>query len=101
EPADAAVDPFRWVADNRVLIQQKLLHDGAVLFRGFDIKSSEDFRRLINPLIAEAIRHPEMIAGREEVSEGVYTPTKYPSDQQIAPHNEHSASVTFPGKLAF
>src|SRR5262249_44520306 len=95
------IDPFSWVTENRSLIEHKLLTHGAILFRGFDIRTTEDFRRLINPLIDEAMRHPEMIAGREEVGEGVYTPTKYPAEQQIAPHNEHSASVTSPGRLAF
>jgi alpha-ketoglutarate-dependent taurine dioxygenase len=101
ERVRSSTDKFGWVSDNRVLIEQKLLSHGAVLFREFDIQTAEDFRRLIDPLINEAVRHPEMIAGREEVGDAVYTPTKYPADQQIAPHNEHSASVTFPGRLAF
>jgi alpha-ketoglutarate-dependent taurine dioxygenase len=101
EPTNLNADAFGWVSKYRALIEQKLLLHGAILFRGFDIHTIEDFRRLINPLIAEAMRHPEMIAGRQEVGEGVYTPTKYPADQQIAPHNEHSASLTFPGRLAF
>jgi len=103
EPNDSTseTDRFSWVSDHRGGIAQKLLLHGAVLFRGFAIDSIAEFRLLINPLIAEAMRHPEMIAGRDEVGEGVYTPTKYPADQQIAPHNEHSASLTFPGKLAF
>jgi len=95
------MDGFGWVLENRSFVEQRLLTHGAILFRGFDIRTTEDFRRLINPLIDEAVRHPEMIAGREEVGEGVYTPTKYPADQQIAAHNEHSASLTFPGRLAF
>jgi hypothetical protein len=101
EPITASTDSFSWVSENRVLIERSLLLHGAVLFRNFDIGTIEDFRRFIAPLIEEAMRHPEMIAGRQEVGEGVYTPTKYPEDQQIAPHNEHSASVTFPGRLAF
>ena len=101
EPTNSKVDPFGWVSDHQSLIEQNLLLHGAVLFRNFDIGTIEDFRRLTAPLIEEAMRHPEMIAGRQEVGEGVYTPTKYPEDQQIAPHNEHSASLTFPGRLAF
>ena len=101
EPTNAKTDPFGWVSDHKALIEQKLLLHGAVLFRGFNIDTIETFRRLINPLITEAMRHPEMIAGRQEVGDAVYTPTKYPPDRQIAPHNEHSASLTFPGRLAF
>ena len=101
EPTNAKTDPFGWVSDHKALIEQKLLLHGAILFRGFNIDTIATFRRLINPLITEAMRHPEMIAGRQEVGDAVYTPTKYPPDQQIAPHNEHSASLTFPGRLAF
>ena len=101
EPASSHTDSFAGVAGLRAHIEQKLLCAGALLFRRFGIDTITDFRRFVDPLIKEAMRHPEMIAGRKEVGDGVYTPTEYPSDQQIAPHNEHSASLTFPGKLVF
>jgi alpha-ketoglutarate-dependent taurine dioxygenase len=94
-------DPFAWVSDHRTSIQRLIERHGAVLFRNFGVHSVSDFRRLIDPMIGEVMRHGEMVAGRQEVGQGVYTPTKYPSTQHIAPHNEHSASLTFPGKLAF
>src|SRR5262245_37893894 len=95
------MDQLAWVSANRAMIEKKLQLHGGVLFRNFAIHTTEDFRRLIDLLVDEVMRHPEMIAGRQEVGDGVYTPTRYPADQQIAPHNEHSASLTFPGKLAF
>ena len=101
EAGGTLADPFGWVSEHKALLERKLLLHGAVLFRGFNIDTVETFRRLLQPLITETVRHPEMIAGRQEVADAVYTPTKYPPDQQIAPHNEHSASLTFPGMLAF
>jgi alpha-ketoglutarate-dependent taurine dioxygenase len=101
EPGHTEMDHFAWVADHRTPVEKKLLLHGAVLFRNFAIHSNEDFRSFIDPLVDEVMRHPEMVSGRQEVGNGVYTPTRYPPDRQIAPHNEHSASLTFPGKLAF
>ncbi|MEQ1871082.1 MAG: TauD/TfdA family dioxygenase [Vicinamibacterales bacterium] len=101
EGRDRTTDSFTWVSDRREELEHALLHHGAVLLRGFGIATTDDFRQLIAPLIGEVTRHPEMIAGRREVDDGVYTPTEYPANQQIEPHNEHSASLTFPGRLSF
>ena len=101
EPERTSVDQFGWVSEHRVQIEDALLLHGAVLFRNFAISAIEDFRRLTSLVVDDSMRHPEMISGRKEVGEGVYTPTAYPAHQQIAPHNEHSASLTFPGRLAF
>jgi alpha-ketoglutarate-dependent taurine dioxygenase len=101
ECPESALDPLAWVSSNLERLDEQLLVAGAILLRGFSIDTIDTFTRTVMPLTGPSIEHPELLAGRKEVTIGVHTPTEYPADQQIAPHNEHSAALTFPGRLTF
>ncbi|MDX1401452.1 MAG: TauD/TfdA family dioxygenase [Kiloniellales bacterium] len=90
-----------WAAGNRVQLDQWLHQAGGVLFRGFGVKTAEDFRG-----VAAAIR-PELKAyvggdsPRSRVAEGVYTSTEFPPHLEIGLHNELSYSTWWPERLFF
>jgi alpha-ketoglutarate-dependent taurine dioxygenase len=90
-----------WAGSNKQYIEEQLLKHGALLFRGFDLRSQEDFEQFINAVFAETMTYMEAATPRTRLSERVYTSTEFPPEQAIALHNELSYVSTFPMKIAF
>lgn len=101
EPAMKDVDLTMWASMNKRLIESRLYRHGAVLFRGFDVRSSGHFETLVEALSDQPMEYRERSSPRSQVGDRIYTSTDYPPDQTIFPHNEHSYSRTFPLKLFF
>lgn len=101
EPAMKDVDLTMWASMNKRLIESRLYRHGAVLFRGFDVRSSGQFETLVEALSDQPMEYRERSSPRSQVGDRIYTSTDYPPDQTIFPHNEHSYSRTFPLKLFF
>lgn len=95
------LDPIQWAKTNLSMIRSRLLHHGAILFRGFSLHNPERFRRLVEVISGSALPYCERTSPRTKVIENVYTSTDYPSNQSIFPHNENSYAITFPQKLFF
>jgi len=94
------LDLADWTRSNREFLETKLLKHGAILFRGFNLKSVSEFEEL-----AEAIC-PNLFGNygdlpREGISDRVYGSTPYPSDQAILFHNESSHLHQWPLKIWF
>ncbi len=90
-----------WVKRNKEFINEELLKTGAILFRGFNIDSEEKFQSFINSLDIEVMRYTEQSSPRTELNRKIYTSTEYPSDKEIAMHNEMSYARNYPGKIWF
>jgi alpha-ketoglutarate-dependent taurine dioxygenase len=89
------VDLVSWVESSRPRIEDWRKRHGALLFRGFGLRSVEEFERL-----AEAIC-PTLFAEygdlpKEEDGEKVYHSTPYPEDKTILFHNESSHTHRWP-----
>jgi amino acid adenylation domain-containing protein len=99
-PGTADVDLAEWAPDHREWIEEKLVEHGAILFRGFDIRSPEALEafasKITSGLYRENAEHP-----RDSVSGNVYTPTFYPSEQKLLWHNENSFNHEWPLKIFF
>jgi alpha-ketoglutarate-dependent taurine dioxygenase len=100
-PAVEGVDVVAWASANRDRVLSELLTWGAVLFRGFQIESAQDFDRLAKAISPELLDYQERAAPRREVAPNVYTSTEYPADQPIPLHHEMSYSHNWPTKLFF
>lgn len=100
-PTSASVDLVAWATQNRESLEQKLLKHGALLFRGFSVRSIERFEQVIASLSPGAIEYMFRASPRTRVGGNIYTSTDYPADQPIFPHNEHSYSPRFPLRLFF
>jgi alpha-ketoglutarate-dependent taurine dioxygenase len=94
------VDLVSWTKNSGAFIEEKLLHHGAILFRGFGIKTPQEFEQcamgICPKLFNESGEHP-----RQAISSNVYTPVFYPPDKQLLWHNENSFNYQWPGKIWF
>lgn len=90
-----------WASENRNYLEKELLKKGAILFRGFNIDSTEKFNEFINSLNVELMTYVEQSSPRTRIESKVYTSTEYPPDKKIAMHNEMSYSKNYPGKIWF
>jgi alpha-ketoglutarate-dependent taurine dioxygenase len=100
-PATGSSNLIAWASRRREFIEARLLIDGAVLFRGFDLQTTEDFEQLIATVSGKLLDYSYASTPRTLVSGHIYTSTEYPAHQFIPLHNEHSYSRTWPMKLWF
>jgi len=90
-----------WVSNNFDELNKMLYSAGAVVFRGFDLQTDEDFAAFMDSLPQDRLPYFEGSTPRKEISEKVYTSTLHPPDQTIALHSEYSSSTKFPMKVWF
>lgn len=90
-----------WVEYNLEFIEDQLAKYGGILFRGFDVKSSDDFQRVLQSLGVQLMYYMEGATPRVEVGNKVYTSTEFPPDQTISIHNELCYVTTWPMKIWF
>ncbi|HEX8558456.1 MAG TPA: TauD/TfdA family dioxygenase [Pyrinomonadaceae bacterium] len=95
------LDAARWAALNRETLGRELLRHGALLFRGFDVRTVEEFERFIKALSDELLQYSYGSTPRTRIGGAVYTSTEYPADQSIPLHNEMSYASDWPMKLWF
>ena len=101
-PTTAGVDIFSWIKSRRELVGRHLQHRGGLLFRGFNIKSSEQLRLFISACTDEPLlEYTYRSTPRTQLQNRIYTSTEYPADQVIPLHNEASYANRWPGKIWF
>ncbi len=91
----------KYFAENVEAIRNELHKTGAILFRGWEVDSAEDFFQVISNLSKKSIDYVQRTSPRSEVIQKVYTSTDYPSDQEIKPHNESSYASVYPLYIGF
>lgn len=90
-----------WLRSHQDQLNVELVKHGAILFRGFRLKTVEDVSAFAAAVSNELLEYSERSSPRSLLSDRVYTSTDYPPSQKIFLHNEHSYSMTFPMKLFF
>jgi alpha-ketoglutarate-dependent taurine dioxygenase len=90
-----------WARSKCVMIQEQLAAYGAVLCRGFAVKSVNEFEEVIHLLGGELLDYSYASTPRSKVSGKIYTSTEYPANQEIPLHNEMSYARRWPLKLGF
>jgi len=100
EPATDQVDLADWARNNREYIADKLHTHGGILFRGFNLKTPQDFERvaagIYNEIYSEYGDLPRESAGGK-----IYTSTPYPEDKRILYHNESSHMNRWATRISF
>jgi Taurine catabolism dioxygenase TauD, TfdA family len=84
-----------WLSDNRDKLKALLYEHGSLLFRGFDIKSPEDFRANARALCPSLYENYADLPTIEDIA-AVYHATPYPADATIEFHNEGSHLPQWP-----
>lgn len=97
----AAPELIEWAKSNREFLEVRLLQEGGILFRNFDLRTAEEFEQLIETVSGKLSDYSYRSTPRTLVSGHIYTSTEYPAHQTIPLHNEHSYSRTWPMKLWF
>ena len=99
---NGASDLLLYIGDMRRQLEQILLRDGAILFRGFDIPDKEDFLSISQSFSGEGnFDYVDGNSPRTKLSAGVYTSTEYPKEFPISLHSELSYSGKWPQKIFF
>src|SRR5215475_13843187 len=86
---------------SRDAIEQALLAHGAILFRGFGIRSQEMLEHAVREIGGRALDYVDGNSPRHKLGGGVYTSTEYPPEFFISLHNELSYSNRWPSRLFF
>jgi alpha-ketoglutarate-dependent taurine dioxygenase len=101
QPSVGSVDLIGWAKHNMDYIEAELRDHGTLLFRGFSIRTTEDFKNFTETFTSRLETYQEYSTPRTHLENNIYTSTEYPKDQEILMHNENSYTQTWPLKLLF
>ncbi|USE71052.1 taurine catabolism dioxygenase TauD [Pseudoalteromonas maricaloris] len=96
-----SISLIEWASNNSEVIKQCVFKYGAVLCRGFVVKSHKDFERYIRLTSAGALPYHERSSPRDQVEGNIYTSTSQRADQSIFLHNEQSYNLNFSRNIYF
>jgi alpha-ketoglutarate-dependent taurine dioxygenase len=95
------VDLAAWIAAARGRIDELLLRYPALLFRGFSLRSVDEFDRVAAATAPELLDYVYGSTPRRREGGNVYSSTEYPAQETIPLHNEMSYTTSWPMKLWF
>ena len=99
-PATDGVDLAEWITTNRDEMERYFQENGAILFRGFDMKDAEDFERVASAIVPDLFAEYGDLPP-EGASERIYHSTPYPADKTILFHSESSHLPKWPLRQFF
>ncbi|OJW52174.1 MAG: hypothetical protein BGO67_10225 [Alphaproteobacteria bacterium 41-28] len=100
-PKSKDFDPFRWLAENMLTLDECILKYGGVLLRNFNISSVSEFNRFVHKVSPNLLEYVNRSTPRTRLGGKIYTSTEYPPEKQISMHNECSYSNSWPSKIFF
>ncbi|KJS58100.1 TauD/TfdA family dioxygenase [Streptomyces rubellomurinus] len=100
-PVTDLADALAWLDTVHAELRAGLREHGAVYLRGLPVHGVDDFARVRDLLLPQPTPYREKATPRSDFGAGVYSSTDLPAAQAIAPHNENSYTLTFPGLLLF
>ncbi|EAZ91772.1 TauD/TfdA family dioxygenase [Crocosphaera chwakensis] len=101
EATQEQVNLISWSLNHRNFINNHLQKEGAILFRGFEIRNVKKFETFMTSLFGNLLDYSYGSTPRNKLEGQVYTSTEYPPDQLIPLHNEMSYTSNYPLKIAF
>jgi alpha-ketoglutarate-dependent taurine dioxygenase len=99
-PARAGLDAQDWAARHRDAVDDALKRWGAVLFRGFALRSPTDFESFVEAL-SPGLYGQYGDLPKNEAGSNIYRSTPYPEQQMILFHNESSHLPSWPRRQWF
>lgn len=103
-PADLAIEPGQLLdGPSKTVVSDLINAHGFVLFRGYDIKSDNDFHRFIESFGLDNFKYADSFSNavRHNRTERVFTANEAPPNVEIFLHHEMAQTLTFPGALFF
>lgn len=89
------------VPENKPVLLDRLRDHGALLLRGFAVRSVEDFSSFIDLIAQRRMAYVHRSTPRTLVGDRIFTATEYPAHQEIPLHNENSYQRDWPVRLGF
>jgi alpha-ketoglutarate-dependent taurine dioxygenase len=96
-----AVDAPAWLSAHREWVDAQLARHGALLFRGFALRTVDAFQTFSRAISSQFPELLEESSPRHTIAGDVKTSTDYPPEYPIQFHNEYSYSGTWPMRLYF
>jgi len=96
-------DATRWVGSKREELLQQATSHGAVLLRGFSVRSAEDFDSIISSLAILNFPYKKSLSNAVRVNrtERVFTANEAPSEVDIFFHHEMAQTPVYPAWIMF
>lgn len=85
----------------RDAVRELLREAGAVLFRGFDVSSTDDFGAAVAAVSDNRLDYVYGSTPRTALSNRIFTASEYPPNREIPLHNENSFQRSWPLRVAF
>jgi hypothetical protein len=104
ESSDLSIqDAVRWVASLKDSLLQQVTSHGAVLLRGFPIRTAEDFDSMTSALSIPNFPYKKSLSNavRFNRTERVFTANEAPSDVDIFFHHEMAQTPVYPRWIMF
>jgi alpha-ketoglutarate-dependent taurine dioxygenase len=98
---DSAPDLTAYLDAHRESVNEMLCGAGAVLFRGFAVRTPADFQAAVRSSSQTLLSYTYRSTPRTEEISGVYTSTEYPPAEEIPLHNENSYARAWPPLIWF
>lgn len=91
----------KWVEENKSQLEQKLTQHGAILFRGFDIKTPQDFEAIAKTFDNDLKNDYLGTSPRDKKTDFVFSASELPPHYPIMQHCEMSFLPSAPRRLFF
>jgi alpha-ketoglutarate-dependent taurine dioxygenase len=99
--AEATDDAPSWAAEYRDALRAVVAEHGSVLVRGLGLREVAEIGAVFRQLATGLMTEREAFASRQTYSEGVYSSSKWPSNQPMCMHHELSYTLEFPSLMLF
>jgi alpha-ketoglutarate-dependent taurine dioxygenase len=99
--AEATGDAPSWAAEHRDALRVVVAEHGSVLVRGLGLRDAAEISAVFARLATGLMTEKEAFAPRRTYSDGVYSSSKWPSNQPMCMHHELSYTLEFPGLMLF
>jgi len=93
-----------WIKENKLSLDERLLRDGAILFRDFPVQNQNEFYSFLELFIEpheDLLDYAGGTSPREKVGKKIYTSTSAPAFVKILMHPEMCYVEKFPSKVGF
>ena len=99
--AEATGDAPSWAVEHRDALRAVVAEHGSVLVRGLGLRDVAEIGAVFARLATGLKTDKEAFASRRTYSDGVYSSSKWPSNQPMCMHHELSYALEFPGLMLF
>jgi alpha-ketoglutarate-dependent taurine dioxygenase len=99
--AEVTGDAPSWAAEHRDGLRAVVAEHGSVLVRGLALRDAPGTGAVFQRLAGGLMTEKEIFAPRRTYSGGVYSSSKWPSNQPMCMHHELSYTLEFPGLMLF